>query len=127
MAPCLYGDTVDGSWYFKLMREGKAIKEIREKLMFGQNNIGDTGHEGQSQASKMLDTDEVCGCNGVCKGTIVQAIKTKGLFTIEEVRKHTKASASCGSCTGLCEQILMSTAGADYSAMPKNQAHVRLH
>lgn len=118
---CLYGDTVDGSWYFKLMREGKAIKEIREKLMFGQNNIGDTGHEGQSQASKMLDTDEVCGCNGVCKGTIVQAIKTKGLFTIEEVRKHTKASASCGSCTGLCEQILMSTAGADYSATPKTK------
>jgi len=118
---CLYGDTVDGSWYFKLMREGKAIREIREKLMFGQNNIGDTGHEGQSQASKMADTDEVCGCNGVCKGTIVQAIKTKGLFTIEEVRKHTKASASCGSCTGLCEQILMSTAGADYSATPKTK------
>ena len=116
---CLYGDTSDGSWYFKLMREGKAVGEIRDKLMFGQNNIGDTGHEGQSQASKMADTDEVCGCNGVCKGTIVQAIKTKGLFTIEEVRKHTKASASCGSCTGLCEQILMSTAGADYSATPK--------
>ena len=118
---CLYGDTSDGSWYFKLMREGKAVGEIRDKLMFGQNNIGDTGHEGQSQASKMSDTDEVCGCNGVCKGTIVQAIKTKGLFTIEEVRKHTKASASCGSCTGLCEQILMSTAGADYSATPKTK------
>jgi nitrite reductase (NADH) large subunit len=118
---CLYGDTSDGSWYFKLMREGKAVGEIRDKLMFGQNNIGDTGHEGQSQASKMADTDEVCGCNGVCKGTIVQAIKTKGLFTIDEVRKHTKASASCGSCTGLCEQILMSTAGADYSATPKTK------
>lgn len=118
---CLYGDTVDGSWYFKLMREGKAIGEIRDRLMFGQSNIGDTGHDGQSQASRMADTDEVCGCNGVCKGTIVQAIKTKGLFTIEEVRKHTKASASCGSCTGLCEQILMSTAGADYSSTPKTK------
>ncbi|MFN4329442.1 MAG: nitrite reductase large subunit NirB [Limnobacter sp.] len=118
---CLYGDTVDGSWYFKLMRDGQAITDIRDKLMFGQSNIGDTGHEGQSQASRMADTDEVCGCNGVCKGTIVQAIKTKGLFTIEEVRKHTKASASCGSCTGLCEQILMSTAGADYSATPKTK------
>jgi len=118
---CLYGDTVDGSWYFKLMRDGTPIGEIREKLMFGQSNIGDTGHEGQSQASRMADTDEVCGCNGVCKGTIVQAIKTKGLFTIEEVRKHTKASASCGSCTGLCEQILMSTAGSDYSATPKTK------
>jgi len=50
------------------------------------------------------DTAEVCGCNGVCKGTIVKAIKEQGLFTLEDVRKHTKASASCGSCTGLVEQ-----------------------
>lgn len=118
---CLYGDTADGSWYFKLMREGKCIKEIRDRLMFGQNNVGDTGHEGQSQAARMADDDEVCGCNGVTKGAIVKAITTKGLFTIEEVRKHTKASASCGSCTGLCEQLLMSTAGADYSASPKTK------
>jgi nitrite reductase (NADH) large subunit len=31
------------------------------------------------------------------------------------VRKHTKASASCGSCTGLCEQILASTLGGAYA------------
>jgi nitrite reductase (NADH) large subunit len=65
---------------------------------------------------------EVCGCNGVNKGTICKAIKEKGLFTIDEVRKHTKASASCGSCTGLVEQILMFTAGGDYSAAPKKKA-----
>jgi nitrite reductase (NADH) large subunit len=67
----------------------------------------------------MADTDEVCGCNGVTKGTICKAIKDKGLFTLDEVRKHTKASASCGSCTGLVEQLLMFTAGGDYSATPK--------
>jgi nitrite reductase (NADH) large subunit len=33
----------------------------------------------------------------VTKGTICKAIKDKGLFTLDEVRKHTKASASCGS------------------------------
>ena len=48
-----------------------------------------------------------------------KAIKDKGLFTLDEVKKHTKASASCGSCTGLVEQILMFTAGGDYSATPK--------
>ena len=45
----------------------------------------------------------MCDCNGVCKGTIVQAITTKGLFTLEDVKAHTKAAASCGSCTGLVE------------------------
>ncbi|GGC16434.1 nitrite reductase large subunit [Oxalicibacterium flavum] len=119
---CLYGDTVDGSWYFNMLREGKDISEIRDALMFGEANLsrpGDTGHEGFSKAAAMPDTAEVCGCNGVCKGTIVKAIKEKGLFTIEDVRKHTKASASCGSCTGLVEQIIMATAGGDYSASSK--------
>jgi nitrite reductase (NADH) large subunit len=70
----------------------------------------------------MADSDEVCGCNGVTKGTICKAIKDKGLFTLDEVRKHTKASASCGSCTGLVEQLLMFTAGGDYSPAPKKKA-----
>jgi nitrite reductase (NADH) large subunit len=116
---CLYGDTVDGSWYFKLLRDGRSINDIRQKLLIGESNIGDTGHEGHNKAATMPDEAEVCGCNGVNKGTICKAIKEKGLFTLDEVKKHTKASASCGSCTGLVEQILMFTAGGDYSATPK--------
>jgi nitrite reductase (NADH) large subunit len=119
---CLYGDTVDGSWYFKLLREGRAIGDIRDKLMFGESNIGDVGHEGNTKAATMPDSAEVCGCNGINKGTICKAIKEKGLFTLDEVRKHTKASASCGSCTGLVEQLLMFTAGGDYSAAPTKKA-----
>jgi nitrite reductase (NADH) large subunit len=119
---CLYGDTVDGSWYFKLLRDGRSVSDIRDKLMFGESNIGEGGHEGHSKAASMPDDAEVCGCNGVTKGTICKAIKEKGLFTLDEVRKHTKASASCGSCTGLVEQILMFTAGGDYSATPKTKA-----
>jgi nitrite reductase (NADH) large subunit len=119
---CLYGDTVDGSWYFSLVREGRSVAAIRDHLMFGQSHIGDTGHEGKSRAQAMADTDEVCGCNGVSKGRICSAIKEKGLFTLEDVRRHTKASASCGSCTGLVEQLLMFTAGGDYSAAPAKKA-----
>ncbi len=113
---CLYGNTVDGSWYFKLLREGRSVAELRASLMFGESNLGDGGHAGQNQAAAMPDEAEVCGCNGVTKGTICKAIKEKGLFTIDEVRKHTKASASCGSCTGLVEQILMATVGGAYAA-----------
>ena len=119
---CLYGDTVDGSWYFKLLREGRKIADIRARLLHGESNIGDVGHQGHNKAAAMADADEVCGCNGVTKGTICKAIKDKGLFTLDEVRKHTKASASCGSCTGLVEQLLMFTAGGDYSATPKKKA-----
>ena len=117
----LYGNTVDGSWYFQLLREGRNIADIREHLMFGQRHVGDTGHLGQNQAANMTDDMEVCGCNGVCKGTIVKAIKEKGLFTLENVRKYTKASSSCGSCTGLVEQLLVSTLGGDYSERPQTK------
>ena len=119
---CLYGDTVDGSWYFKLLREGRSVADIRDRLMFGESNMGDTGHAGENKAASMADDAEVCGCNGVTKGTICKAIRDKGLFTLDEVRKHTKASASCGSCTGLVEQILMATAGGDFSAAPKKKS-----
>ena len=119
---CLYGDTVDGSYYFKLLRDGRSVADIRDKLMFGESSIGDAGHEGHTKAASMPDTAEVCGCNGVTKGTICKAIREKGLFTLDEVRKHTKASGGCGSCTGLVEQILMFTAGGDYSATPKLKA-----
>lgn len=33
---CLYGDTVDGNWYFQLLREGRSVEQIRDQLMFGQ-------------------------------------------------------------------------------------------
>ena len=116
----LYGDTVDGSWYFQLIREGADVSEIRNRLILGQAHLGDSGHGGDS-AADMPDDFEICGCNGVTKGEIVRAITEQGLFTLEDVRAVTKASASCGSCTGLVEQILASTLGGDYSAAPSEK------
>jgi nitrite reductase (NADH) large subunit len=110
----LVGDTVDGPWYFQLLREGTDVSRIREHLLFGQAHVGDSGHGGPARsAAAMPDTAEICGCNGVCKGAIVRAITEKGLFTLDEVRAHTKASGSCGSCTGLVEQLLASCVGQD--------------
>ena len=117
----LYGDTIDGAWYFQLMREGSDVSEIRRSLMFGQSHVGDSGTGGMD-VSQMSDDMEICGCNGVSKGDIVNAIQTKGLFTLDDVRAHTKASSSCGTCTGLVEQILMATLGSDYSASPSEKA-----
>jgi nitrite reductase (NADH) large subunit len=116
----MYGDTVDGAWYFQMLRDETDVSDIRDHLMFGQAHLGDAGHGGENVASALPDDAEVCGCNGVCKKDIVSAITTKGLFTLEEVKSHTKAAASCGSCTGLVEQILASTVG-DYSDTPKKK------
>lgn len=113
-----YGDTIDGSWYLQLMRDKTDISSIRNHLLFGQAHVGDSGHGGTNAVMAMADSAEICGCNGVCKGTIVKAINDKKLFTLEEVRAHTKASSSCGSCTGLVESLLSSILGGDYSSSP---------
>ncbi|MBI2276293.1 MAG: NAD(P)/FAD-dependent oxidoreductase [Dechloromonas sp.] len=111
----MYGDTADGPWYFQLLKDGRDIHDIRDQLIFGQSLVGDVGHAGNNKAAMMADSAEVCGCNGISKGTIVKAIKEKGLFTLDEVKKHTKAASSCGSCAGLVEQILASTIGGAYT------------
>ncbi|SDH79183.1 nitrite reductase large subunit NirB [Pseudomonas panipatensis] len=123
---CLYGDTADGGWYFRQIRESQNVAQFRDHLMFGtaglgEGSLGDVGHQGQHRASSMPDSAEVCGCNGVCKGTIVKAIQENGLFSVDEVKKHTKAASSCGSCAGLVEQILISTVGGAAEVKPKSE------
>jgi nitrite reductase (NADH) large subunit len=97
----MYGDTKDGSWYFQMLKDAQDIHDIRDHLLFGNSHLGDAGHKGVNSASAMPDEAEVCGCNGVCKGAIVKAIKEQGLFSLEDVRKHTKASSSrpASSCS----------------------------
>ncbi|MVW75979.1 nitrite reductase large subunit NirB [Pseudomonas xionganensis] len=118
---CLYGDTADGGWYFRQIRENHNVSEIRDHLMFGENAIGDVGHQGADKTANMPDSMEICGCNGVCKGTIVKAIQENGLFSVDDVKKQTKAGSSCGSCVGLVEQILISTVGGAADVKPKSE------
>ena len=70
----------------------------------------------KSAVAAMADTAEICGCNGVCKGAITGAIVRGGLTSLDAVRAHTKASASCGACTPLVEQLLALTLGDGFQA-----------
>ena len=113
----LYGDAKDGGWYFGLLRDGTPLGALRENLIFGQDvAMAASGADPNAALVAMADAAEVCGCNGVCKGAITAAIAQKGLTTLEGVRAHTKASASCGSCTPLVEGLLTLTLGDGYEA-----------
>jgi len=117
----LYGDTIDGTWYFQMMKDATDISGFRNTVLFGQHHLGDSGHGDETRVAVMADNAEICGCNGVCKGDIVNAITEKKLFTLDDVRAHTKASASCGSCTGLVESLLAHTLGGDYEDAPSKK------
>ncbi len=117
----LYGDTVDGTWYFQLLKEGTDITDFRKTILFGQAHLGDSGHGDEDRVALLPDDAEICGCNGVTKCEIVNAISDKKLFTLEEVQAHTKASSSCGSCTGLVESLLAHTLGSDFETAPSKK------
>lgn len=115
----LYGDTADGNWYFDLLKKQDNIAEIRELLIFGQAFAQGGGAADPRAAVAALSEDaEICGCNGVSKDQVVACI-ADGACSLDAVRSGCKASASCGSCTGLVEALLELTLGEAVEAGSK--------
>ncbi len=115
----MYGDTTDGNWFFQLIKDGTDIEEMRETLIFGPAFQGGDTADPLSAVAALPPEAEICGCNGICKSTITDAI-AGGAADLGAVRAKTKASASCGTCTGLVEQLLQVSLGDDFQ-MPAAQ------
>jgi nitrite reductase (NADH) large subunit len=111
----MYGDTSDGPWFSDLLKRGVDVSQMRETLIFGQNFVGGVPLDPTAAVAALPDDAEICGCNGICKGRITASITGLGLKSVDDVRQHTKASASCGQCTGLVEQLLKATLGDAYN------------
>ena len=115
----LYGDTADGAWFFSLIKDATDVSEMRETLIFGPAYQGGAKADPMAAVAALPPEAEICGCNGVCKGRIVEAIEG-GATTLDQVRAETKASSSCGTCTGLVEQVMALTLGDGFK-MPTAQ------
>jgi nitrite reductase (NADH) large subunit len=116
----MYGDTADGNWFFGLIKDETSIDDMRDTLIFGPAYQGGAASDPLSAVAALPLDAEICGCNGVCKGQIVDAINA-GATDLAAVKATTKASASCGTCTGLVEQVLQVTLGDDF-VMPTTQS-----
>ena len=125
----LYGEVKDGPWYFDQMREGADVSAIRDRMILGEAAASLSGSvDPSAKVAALADSAEICGCNGVCKGTITKAITELKLTTLDGVRAHTKASASCGSCTPLVDGLRALTAGVDAKARgPKPMCKCTTH
>jgi len=110
----LFGDTADGPNFFRMLQEGKDISGQRSSLLFGNSVLGDSGHSGINQVSAMAPDTIVCGCNGITKQSITDAIVKEGCTTRKEVTACTKAAGSCGGCGGLVDQLLASVLGTSF-------------
>ena len=119
----LFGDTADGFRLFQMILDSTDVSGLRTTLLFGDTRLGDTGHGGASSVAKMPPEATVCGCNGITKGAIMDAVKEKGLTTRAEVTGCTKAAGSCGGCGSLVDQIIASVVGGAFT-VPTHMAPI---
>ena len=101
----LVGDTSDSHRYMDWLRSRTDLTPLRRQLLFPAP-AADRGLD----TAQMPDHETVCGCLGVSKGAIIQAIHEKGVNTLAQLKECTRASTGCGSCTDLCQQLLKAVA-----------------
>jgi nitrite reductase (NADH) large subunit len=97
----LVGGIEDEHRYVEWLRSGADLSEQRRHLLFPPKDA-DPGLE----IADMRDSEIVCGCNGVRKGDIIAATHSKRITNLAQLKKATRASTGCGSCSGLCEKLL---------------------
>jgi nitrite reductase (NADH) large subunit len=103
----LVGDTDAYDDLVAKMRGGAELPRRRADLLFGApaESCG-----AEFSLAAMPDEKQVCDCNGVCKGKIVDAIKA-GKTTVMAVGKATRAGTGCGSCKKLIKGLIEAVAG----------------
>lgn len=106
----LYGDTSEGNRFFSMMKKSESIED------FTLISVMHSGETGGISLEDMDDDETICGCNGISKGTIVNAIREKGLTSVDEVVKATRAGNSCGKCLTEVEGLLEIALGDDFVA-----------
>ncbi|MBD2869208.1 nitrite reductase large subunit NirB [Paenibacillus arenilitoris] len=108
----LFGDTSDGAELFSYIKSGESVAGREKELLLGfsADQLGQSSG-GNSRLEAMADDEIICGCNGVSKGTIADAIMNKGCNTVGSIKACTKASGSCGGCKPLVEGLLQIYAG----------------
>lgn len=109
----LFGDTSEGKRLFNLIKKEADIFEYTLSCRNEQN--------GCSLVATIADEEIICGCNGVKKGTIVNAIQSQGLTTVEQVKGYTNASRSCGGCKSLVADLLEYTLGDQFKRQEQNE------
>ncbi len=101
----LVGDISDSHRYMEWLRAGADLTDQRRHLLFPPP-ASDAGLD----VAEMADSATVCGCVGVTKGAIISAIHDRGVNTLSQLKETTRASTGCGSCSGLCQDLLRAVA-----------------
>ncbi|MGG4552974.1 nitrite reductase large subunit NirB [Paenibacillus humicus] len=114
----LYGDITDSAELQKLIKQKTAMTDELYDTLMGTGCCG-SGAKKAATVETMSDDEIVCGCNGVTKGSIIDAVTNQGLTTVDEIKACTGATRSCGGCKPVVEQILQYVLGDGFKTAAK--------
>ncbi len=96
----LLGDISKAAYLMQAFDRGIRLPEERLALLF------DTGApSAQVTLDEMPDSVQICNCNGVSKGTLVNCV-TGGKRSLKGVMEATRAGTGCGSCKTLVGELV---------------------
>lgn len=105
----LFGNSSEGNRLVSMIQKKTDISDLTKVAILNQNGED----SGDSLTAAMSNEEIICGCNGVSKGTIIEAIQEKGCSTVNDIKECTSASRSCGGCKPLVAEILQITLGSE--------------
>ena len=75
-----------------------------EDLILGSR--GGSNTEGSASVMNLPDEALICSCEAVTKGAICAQVVDNELFTIEGIKKCTKAGTGCGGCVPMVKDLI---------------------
>ncbi|PKJ58174.1 nitrite reductase large subunit [Bacillus sp. SN32] len=103
----LFGDTRDKQRLLDSLLKQRDISIVKKQIIEPETS--------GTLFESMPSSETICQCNTVTKGAIEDAVNTKSLTTVEEVKHCTKASGSCGGCKPLVEDLLRYMTNSEYT------------
>jgi nitrite reductase (NADH) large subunit len=84
---------------------GSQLPDDRAELLLGR-----LADQGATSAATLPDEAQICNCNGVSKGRIMEAVQA-GCRSLKAVCDATRAGTGCGSCKAQVQAVLEVAAG----------------
>jgi nitrite reductase (NADH) large subunit len=101
----LIGDASQYNLFHQMMVNKIPLPSQPETLIIGLQGKAEEG----AGVKSLPGTAQICSCENVSKGDLVFQVTEKGVTSIDELKKNTKACTGCGGCTPMVNDILKIT------------------
>jgi len=114
----LLGDISKSAYLMQAFGQETPLPDERLSLLF---DLG--APAAKVTFEEMAPAMQVCNCNGVSKGSLVECVRS-GQRTAKGVMEKTRAGMGCGACKGLVNEIVAWACGGEAELDPASEYYV---